>query len=238
MAPHQAMEEYMAWHKIEMNGPAIEEYTNDPTTVADASELNTKIYYPIKQGQRYLKHDLPHIEITQCGVFNTRVSIVIKSTIAHASCFSYLRILIFAMSTVNNNDTISLHYSGTLNNGEQFDSSEGREPLKFEVGAGQVIPGFDKAVLGMKKDEQKKFTIPAAEAYGEAKEELVYEVPKASIPAELNPSKGQRLVSNLEDGRQIPVTVSNVTEDTITLDANHPLAGQDLTFDIKIVDIH
>ena len=142
------------------------------------------------------------------------------------------------MSTVNNNDTISLHYSGTLNNGEQFDSSEGREPLKFEVGAGQVIPGFDKAVLGMKKDEQKKFTIPAAEAYGEAKEELVYEVPKASIPAELNPSKGQRLVSNLEDGRQIPVTVSNVTEDTITLDANHPLAGQDLTFDIKIVDIH
>ncbi|GAB5539282.1 MAG: peptidylprolyl isomerase [Salibacteraceae bacterium] len=141
------------------------------------------------------------------------------------------------MSTVNNNDTISLHYSGTLKNGELFDSSEGRDPLQFEVGAGQVIPGFDKAVIGMKVDEQKKFTIPAEEAYGEAKEELIYEVPRKSVPEELKPTKGQRLVSNLEDGRQIPVTVSEVTEDTIILDANHPLAGEDLTFDIKIVDI-
>lgn len=142
------------------------------------------------------------------------------------------------MKKVNNNDNISLHYKGTLNNGELFDSSEGRDPLKFEVGAGQVIPGFDKAVVGMEVEESKKFTIPADEAYGQVKEELVYEVPKNAIPADLNPTKGQRLVSNLEDGRQIPVTVAKVTEETITLDANHPLAGQDLTFDIKIVSIN
>ncbi|MDC1221406.1 peptidylprolyl isomerase [Salibacteraceae bacterium] len=141
------------------------------------------------------------------------------------------------MKKVDNSDNISLHYKGTLTNGEMFDSSEGRDPLKFEVGAGQVIPGFDKAVLGMSPEESKVFTIPADEAYGSVKEELVYEVPKASIPAELKPEKGQRLVSNLEDGRQIPVTITDVTDETITLDANHPLAGQDLTFDIKIVSI-
>ena len=141
------------------------------------------------------------------------------------------------MKTVEENDQVALHYTGTLSNGETFDSSEGRDPLSFEVGSGQVIPGFDKAVRGMKVDESKKFTIPSAEAYGEPNEELVYEVPRVSIPAELKPHEGQRLVSNLEDGRQIPVTVTKVAEDTITLDANHPLAGKDLTFDIKIVSI-
>jgi peptidylprolyl isomerase len=141
------------------------------------------------------------------------------------------------MKTVEENDKVALHYTGTLINGETFDSSEGRDPLSFEVGSGQVIPGFDKAVRGMKVDESKKFTVPSAEAYGEPNEELVYEVPRASIPAELKPHEGQRLVSNLEDGRQIPVTVTKVAEDTITLDANHPLAGKDLTFDIKIVSI-
>jgi len=141
------------------------------------------------------------------------------------------------MKTVEENDKVALHYTGTLINGETFDSSEGRDPLSFEVGSGQVIPGFDNAVRGMKVDESKKFTVPSAEAYGEPNEELVYEVPLASIPAELKPHEGQRLVSNLEDGRQIPVTVTKVAEDTITLDANHPLAGKDLTFDIKIVSI-
>ncbi len=141
------------------------------------------------------------------------------------------------MKIVEENDTVSLHYTGTLTNGDKFDSSEGREPLSFEVGGGQVIPGFDKAVIGMKVDEAKKFTIPSAEAYGEPNEELVYEVPKTSIPEDLKPHEGQRLVSNLEDGRQIPVTITKVTEESITLDANHPLAGQDLTFDIKIVSI-
>jgi FKBP-type peptidyl-prolyl cis-trans isomerase 2 len=142
------------------------------------------------------------------------------------------------MKTVEENDQVTLHYTGTLSSGETFDTSEGRDPLTFEVGSGQVIPGFDKAVMGMKVDESKKFTIPSAEAYGESSEDLVYDVPKDAIPAELKPHEGQRLVSSLEDGRQIPVTITRINEETITLDANHPLAGKDLTFDIKIVSIH
>jgi len=141
------------------------------------------------------------------------------------------------MKEIAENDTIALHYNGTLNNGELFDSSEGRDPLQFEVGTGQVIPGFDKAVIGMKVEENKVFTIPADEAYGQMNEELIYQVPKNAIPESLNPTPGQRLVSNLEDGRQIPVTVTEVTEESITLDASHPLAGKDLTFDITIVSV-
>ena len=141
------------------------------------------------------------------------------------------------MKEIAENDTIALHYKGTLNNGELFDSSEGRDPLQFEVGTGQVIPGFDKAVIGMKVEENKVFTIPADEAYGQMNEELIYQVPKNAIPESLNPTPGQRLVSNLEDGRQIPVIVTEVTEESITLDANHPLAGKDLTFDITIVSV-
>ncbi len=141
------------------------------------------------------------------------------------------------MKVVDKNDNVSIHYKGTLSDGQLFDSSEGKDPLTFEVGSGQVIPGFDKAVVGMKVDESKVFTIPSTEAYGEVKDDLLYEIPVSSIPAELNPHEGQRLVSNLEDGRQIPVTVKSVKEDIITLDANHPLAGKDLTFDIKIVEI-
>lgn len=142
------------------------------------------------------------------------------------------------MGEIKDKDTVSIHYTGTLNNGEQFDSSEGRDPLQFEVGKGEVIPGFEKAVVGMKVDESKKFTIPATEAYGEVDAGLIYQVPKSAIPASLAPHKGQRLVSNLSDGRQIPVVVTEVTEETITLDANHPLAGQDLTFEIKIVSVN
>ncbi|MDB0002265.1 peptidylprolyl isomerase [Salibacteraceae bacterium] len=141
------------------------------------------------------------------------------------------------MKVVDKNDNVSIHYKGTLSDGQLFDSSEGKDPLTFEVGSGQVISGFDKAVVGMKVDESKVFTIPSTEAYGEVKDDLLYEIPVSSIPAELNPHEGQRLVSNLEDGRQIPVTVKSVKEDIITLDANHPLAGKDLTFDIKIVEI-
>ena len=141
------------------------------------------------------------------------------------------------MKVVDKNDNVSIHYKGTLSDGQLFDSSEGKDPLTFEVGSGQVIPGFDKAVVGMKVDESKVFTIPSTEAYGEVKDDLLYEIPVSSIPAELNPHEGQRLVSTLEDGRQIPVTVKSVKEDIITLDANHPLAGKDLTFDIKIVEI-
>ncbi|GAB4375799.1 MAG: peptidylprolyl isomerase [Salibacteraceae bacterium] len=141
------------------------------------------------------------------------------------------------MSEVKKGDNVTLHYTGTLKNGEQFDSSEGREPLSFEAGSGQVIEGFDEAVIGMKADEKKTVTIPADKAYGQVREELVYEVPRSSIPPNIKPEKGMRLVSNLSDGRQIPVTVKEVTDEHVILDANHPLAGEDLTFEIKIVSI-
>lgn len=141
------------------------------------------------------------------------------------------------MKEIEKNDEVTLHYKGTLTNGEQFDSSEGRDPLSFVVGEGKVIPGFESAVVGMKKDETKTFTIPADQAYGQIREDLVHKVNRDQIPADLKPEPGQRLVSNLQDGRQIPVTVTEVTEETITLDANHPLAGKDLTFEINIVNV-
>lgn len=141
------------------------------------------------------------------------------------------------MKTIDTNDTVTLHYKGTLADGELFDSSEGRDPLSFKVGEGQVIPGFDAAVRGMKAEESKTFTIPADEAYGQVREDMVQKIPRESIPAELKPHAGQRLVSNGEDGRQIPVTVVEVTDETVTLDANHPLAGKDLTFEIDIVSV-
>lgn len=142
------------------------------------------------------------------------------------------------MKTISQNDQVTIHYTGTLNDGEQFDSSVGKDPLTFEVGGGQVIPGFETAVVGMKVDETKKFTIPSDQAYGEVNEELVYNIDRNTIPDTIQPEKGMRLVSNLEDGRQIPVTIMDVTEETIVLDANHPLAGKDLTFDIKIVGVN
>ncbi len=142
------------------------------------------------------------------------------------------------MKTIAQNDQVTLHYTGTLNTGELFDSSVGKEPLTFEVGGGQVIPGFETAVVGMKVDETKKFTITSDQAYGEMNEELIYKIDRNTIPDTIQPEAGMRLVSNLEDGRQIPVTITDVTPETITLDANHPLAGKDLTFDIKIVGVN
>jgi FKBP-type peptidyl-prolyl cis-trans isomerase 2 len=142
------------------------------------------------------------------------------------------------MKTISQNDQVTIHYTGTLSDGEQFDSSVGKDPLTFEVGGGQVIPGFETAVVGMKADETKKFTIPSDEAYGQINEELVYKIDRKEIPETIQPEAGMRLVSTLEDGKQIPVTIMEVTPETIVLDANHPLAGKDLTFDIKIVGVN
>lgn len=138
---------------------------------------------------------------------------------------------------VQENNTIRVHYKGTLNDGEMFDSSEGREPLEFTVGAGQVIPGFDAAVLGMEVGEDKTFDIPADEAYGQADERLVQKVDKNQLPPELQPEPGMMLSSTMPDGQQIPVKVAEVAEDHIVIDANHPLAGKDLTFAITLVEI-
>ncbi|MEQ9405711.1 MAG: peptidylprolyl isomerase [Cyclobacteriaceae bacterium] len=135
------------------------------------------------------------------------------------------------------NDNVKVHYTGKLTSGEVFDSSEGRDPLAFTVGGGQMIRGFDEAVDGMELNEKKTVTIPAAEAYGEHKTELIQEIPKSSLPEDMNPEVGQKLVATNDLGHQTQVAVTEVSVDTITIDANHDLAGKDLVFDIKLVEI-
>jgi peptidylprolyl isomerase len=134
-------------------------------------------------------------------------------------------------------DKVKVDYTGTLNDGTVFDSSKGRTPLEFTVGAGQMIAGFDKAVLGMQVGQTKKVTIPAAEAYGTADPEMVVSVPKSKLPSGMNPKIGDRLVMASSDGQQIPVRVVEVNANDIKVDANHELAGQDLTFEITMVAI-
>ena len=133
-------------------------------------------------------------------------------------------------------DTVRVHYTGTLDDGTEFDSSAGREPLEFTLGAGQVVPGFDAAVTGMRIGERKTVTIPAAEAYGEPRQELLLTVPRAQVPPNMQPRVGQRL--QVGRGEQaFPVVVHEVTDEHVILDGNHPLAGQDLTFALELVGI-
>ncbi len=133
-------------------------------------------------------------------------------------------------------DTVNVHYKGTLNDGTIFDNSEGREPLQFEAGSGMVIPGFDNAVVGMKPGDSKTVHIPAAEAYGERNDQMIVKVPRQEIPAELPLQIGGMLT--MHNGQQeIPVIITEVTETEVTVDANHTLAGQDLTFEISMVSI-
>ncbi len=139
---------------------------------------------------------------------------------------------------VKANDKVRVHYKGTLSDGVMFDSSEGRDPLEFTIGSGQIIPGFENGVIGMQVDESKTLNIPAAEAYGQPKAELILEVPKSQLPPEINPEIGLQLMSQTPDGNQTPLLVTEVKEDTIIVDANHPLAGKDLTFEITLVSIN
>jgi FKBP-type peptidyl-prolyl cis-trans isomerase 2 len=134
-------------------------------------------------------------------------------------------------------DTVRVHYTGTLTTGEQFDSSAGREPLEFEVGAGMMIKGFDDAVVGMVVGDKKSITIPPSEAYGERREEMIFNFPRTNFPAELVPQAGMQLMMNNGAGQQFPVTIIEVQEEEVVLDGNHMLAGQELVFDIEMVEI-
>lgn len=141
------------------------------------------------------------------------------------------------MQKAKNNDSVKVHYTGTLTSGEQFDSSKGREPLQFTVGTGQMIKGFDEAVNGMALNESKTVTIPAAEAYGEVNDQLVQKVDRSELPADMKPEVGQSLVASGPSGEQTQVQVTAVEEKHIIVNANHPLAGKDLIFDIELVEI-
>jgi peptidylprolyl isomerase len=134
-------------------------------------------------------------------------------------------------------DTVHVHYVGRLDDGTVFDSSEGREPLEFKVGEGRVIPGFEKAVEGLAVGEKKASRVPADQAYGQRSDELIIRVPREELADGLAPAVGQRLEMVTTDGRKVPVTVIDATEEALEVDANHPLAGQDLTFEVELVKI-
>lgn len=141
------------------------------------------------------------------------------------------------MTQAKKGDTVKVHYTGKLKDGTVFDSSQGREPLQFTIGSGQVIPGFEEAVTGMAPQESKTADIPADQAYGARHEEMVMEVPREQVPPDIQPEVGQRLQVGMQGGQPIVVTITEVGETNITLDANPPLAGKDLIFDIELVEI-
>lgn len=141
------------------------------------------------------------------------------------------------MQAVKNGDTVRVHYHGRLTSGVTFDSSEGRDPLEFKVGAGMVIKGFDNGVLEMQKGEKRTLEIPVDQAYGPKNDELIMDFPKANMPPDLNPEVGMELQMSNAQGQVFPVKVAAVSNEFITLDANHPLAGEALVFDIEIVEI-
>lgn len=163
--------------------------------------------------------------------------LLVPHTLAFGGNTSNSRFWSVYMSQAKSGDTVKIHYTGTLDDGTQFDSSQGRDPLEFEVGSGQVIPGFDKAVEGMTVGDSKSVRIEADEAYGPRHEQLVQQVDRSLLPNDLNPEAGMALQSSSPDGQVTQFVVTDVSDENITVDANHPLAGQALSFDIELVDI-
>ncbi|HAN29388.1 MAG TPA: peptidylprolyl isomerase [Haliea salexigens] len=141
------------------------------------------------------------------------------------------------MSAAKAGDSVSIHYTGTLDDGTVFDSSDGRDPLQFEVGSGQIIPGLDRAIEGMTVGDKKQVNVAADDAYGQPADEARQEVARSQIPENIPLEPGLQLQMQTPDGQAIPVRVAEVGDDVVVLDANHPLAGKDLTFDIELVAI-
>jgi len=141
------------------------------------------------------------------------------------------------MSEAKKGDKVKVHYTGRLNDGAEFDSSKDREPLEFEIGSQQVIPGFENAVLGLKTGESVTVNIPSDDAYGPRLDEMVLKIEKEKLPPDFNPELGQQFQLPQQNGQNVVVTVTDITDKQIELDANHPLAGKDLTFDIQLVEI-
>ena len=142
-----------------------------------------------------------------------------------------------AATKAKDGDLVKVHYTGKLKDESVFDSSQDGEPLEVTLGSGQVIPGFEKAVVGMSVGDSKTFEIAAAEAYGSYRDELVVEIDKERIPEDLTVKVGQQLVLRQAEGPTIRVMVTDMSDQSVTLDANHPLAGEDLTFEVKLIEI-
>ncbi len=141
------------------------------------------------------------------------------------------------MPTAKTNDTVRVHYTGKLTTGEQFDSSVGREPLEFTIGAGQMIAGFDAAVNGMELNEKKTINLPPDQAYGERDDKLFFRAGLNQFPEGMDPELGQTVMASLDGGRQIPAIIVEKDSSTVLLDANHELAGKELVFEIELVEI-
>jgi len=142
------------------------------------------------------------------------------------------------MPQAQKGDTVAIHYTGRLDDGTVFDTSESREPLEFTLGEGQVIPGFESVVEGMELGEEKTAVIPSGEAYGPRRDELLLKVARERLPEGLDPDVGQHLEMKTSDGQVVPVVVAHADDKDLVLDANHPLAGADLIFDIALVKIN
>lgn len=139
--------------------------------------------------------------------------------------------------TADSGDKVAVHYTGTLDSGETFDTSRERDPIEFEVGSGQVIPGFDKAVQGMSVGESKEVRVEADDAYGQPRDDLRVNVPRERLPEDVEPQVGQALQVEVGPGQQHVARIVDIAENEVTLDLNHPLAGQALNFDVELVEI-
>jgi peptidylprolyl isomerase len=141
------------------------------------------------------------------------------------------------MSEAKQGDTVHVHYTGMFDDGSVFDTSQGRDPLTFKLGEGQVVPGFEKAIVGMEAGEKKTEKVEASDAYGPRLDQLTFTIPRENLPAGYDPQVGETLRMETKDGRQMDVAVTGSDEGSVKLDANHPLAGRDLTFEIELVGI-
>ena len=141
------------------------------------------------------------------------------------------------MANTKTGDTVKIHYTGSLSDGEIFDSSKDRDPMQFTIGSGQVIPGFDEGVQDMEPGDKKTITIDAQNAYGPVNPELVQKINKTEFKEDMKLEKGSRMQLNNGQGQTMVVTVADMDENSVTLDGNHPLAGKDLTFEIELVEI-
>lgn len=141
------------------------------------------------------------------------------------------------MNQVKANDTVHVHYTGKLTDGQVFDSSLERKPLEVQLGKGQLIPGFEKGLIDMKVHDKKTVTIPSDEAYGEVRKDLFQEIPKSDLPPEINPEIGMGLMAKNPDGTEQQLRITEVKNESIIIDTNHPLAGRDLIFDLEVMEI-
>ena len=141
------------------------------------------------------------------------------------------------MEKVENEKFVSVDYKGSLQNGEVFDTSHGRQPMEIQMGAGQLIKGFEKELLGMTVNEKKVFTLQPEDAYGERDENLTQSFARSDVPPELNPQVGMTVGLHTPEGRQVPARITHMDDEKLTLDLNHPLAGESLTFEIEVVGI-